>query len=95
MSVGVSQKSSLRRFSPFALIARSRLLPHALIPIWALYVGTAPEPVALTPSLKACQVEAQWYLTTQKYKRIACVSGKTVARFDAQLLPKNLRKGKK
>ena len=95
MSVGVSQKSSLRRFSPRALTARSRLLPHALIPIWALYVGTAAEPTATFPTLTACKTEAAWYLAVKKQKRVACLSSKQVVHIDANGLPANLRKGKK
>lgn len=77
------------------LTTRSRWLTRALIPIWALFVGTAAAPVETFPSLQACKAEAAWYLAVKKQKRVACLSGKTVLHIDPNGLPANLRKGRK
>ena len=66
-----------------------------LATIWALFVGSAPEPAATFPSLQACKTEAAWYLAVKKQKRVACLSGKRVVHIGANGLPANLRKGKK
>ena len=62
--------------------------------IWALYLGQLE--LGPYPSLHACQADAAWYLTVKhEVKLAACVSGKTVVRFNEKQLPANLRSGKK